>query len=52
MAFAHDLLDRTGVAVASGIDFDTGAGHRFIRLSFAGPERDIREALGRLSTAL
>jgi aspartate/methionine/tyrosine aminotransferase len=52
MAFAHDLLQRTGVAVASGIDFDTGAGQRFIRLSFAGPERDIVEALDRLSTAL
>jgi aspartate/methionine/tyrosine aminotransferase len=52
MAFAHGLLDRTGVAVASGIDFDTEAGQRFIRLSFAGPEHDIVEALGRLSTAL
>ena len=52
MAFALDLLDRTGVAVASGIDFDTEAGQRFIRLSFAGPEQDIEEALQRLSTAL
>jgi aspartate/methionine/tyrosine aminotransferase len=52
MAFAHDLLARTGVAVAPGIDFDTAEGHRFIRLSFAGPGEDIERALGRLSTAL
>ena len=42
MAFAHDLLARTGVAFASGVDFDTAEGHRFIRFTFAGPEPDIR----------
>ena len=52
MAFAHDLLARTGVAVAPGIDFDTVDGHRFVRLSFAGPGSDIERALDRLSTAL
>jgi aspartate/methionine/tyrosine aminotransferase len=52
MAFAHDLLARTGVAVAPGIDFDTVEGHRYIRLSFAGPGADIEQALDRLSTAL
>jgi aspartate/methionine/tyrosine aminotransferase len=52
MAFAHDLLARTGVAVASGIDFDTEAGRRFIRLSFAGPRADIEEGLSRLRGAL
>ena len=39
MAFCHDLLARTGVAMAPGIDFDTEVGHRFVRLSFAGPRR-------------
>ncbi|MCW2795370.1 pyridoxal phosphate-dependent aminotransferase [Nocardioides sp.] len=52
MVFAHDLLARTGVAVAPGIDFDTDHGQRFIRLSFAGPGADIQLALDRLSTAL
>ncbi len=52
MVFARDLLARTGVGVAPGIDFDTAAGSRFIRLSFAGPGADITEALDRLSTAL
>ena len=52
MAFCHDLLARTGVAIAPGVDFDTEDGHRFVRFSFAGPGRDIEEALERLSTVL
>ncbi|MGB0102072.1 MAG: pyridoxal phosphate-dependent aminotransferase [Nocardioides sp.] len=52
MPFAHDLLARTGVAMAPGVDFDTVDGGRFIRMSFAGQSSDIEEALTRLSTAL
>ena len=52
MAFCHDLLARTGVAIAPGIDFDTEAGHRFVRLSFSGQGADIEQALERLSTVL
>ncbi|MCW2845802.1 MAG: aminotransferase, partial [Nocardioides sp.] len=52
MRFCHELLARTGVAVAPGIDFDTVDGSRFVRLSFAGPGADIERALRRLSTAL
>src|SRR6478735_3905693 len=52
MVFSHHLLSTAGVAVAPGIDFDTVDGGRFIRLSFAGPGREIEEALERLSTAL
>ncbi|MDF1605259.1 pyridoxal phosphate-dependent aminotransferase [Nocardioides sp. YIM 152315] len=52
MAFAHDLLDRTGVALAPGIDFDTIDGPRFVRMSFAGPGAEVEQALERLSTAL
>ena len=46
MAFCHDLLARTGVAMAPGIDFDTEAGHRFVRLSFAGPGSRHRGGAG------
>jgi aspartate/methionine/tyrosine aminotransferase len=49
MGFAHDLLGKTGVAVAPGIDFDTEVGHRFIRLSFAGPRADVETGLDRLA---
>jgi aspartate/methionine/tyrosine aminotransferase len=52
MRFCHDLLARTGIATAPGIDFDTEAGHRFVRLSFPGDAAVIEEALERLSTAL
>ena len=52
MAFCHDLLARTGVAIAPGIDFDTEAGHRFVRISFSGQGADIEQALERLSTVL
>jgi aspartate/methionine/tyrosine aminotransferase len=48
MSFAHDLLARTGVAVATGVDFDTAEGHHYVRLSFAGPRTDIEQALERL----
>ncbi|WP_243058646.1 pyridoxal phosphate-dependent aminotransferase [Nocardioides sp. SR21] len=52
MRFCHELLERTGVAMAPGVDFDTVDGHRFVRLSFAGPGSVIEESLERLSTAL
>jgi aspartate/methionine/tyrosine aminotransferase len=49
MAFCHDLLARTGVAVAPGIDFDTEVGHQFIRFSFAGRREDVVTGLERLA---
>ena len=52
MAFSHRLLAETGVAVAPGIDFDTAAGGRFVRLSFAGPPESIRAGLERLANWL
>jgi aspartate/methionine/tyrosine aminotransferase len=48
MTFTHDLLARTGVALATGVDFDTTEGHHYVRLSFAGPRTDIEQALDRL----
>jgi len=43
------LLEETGVAIAPGLDFDPAHGKRFIRISFAGPETEIREAAPRLA---
>ncbi len=48
MAFCHRLLAETGIAAAPGIDFDTAAGNRFLRMSFAGAPAEIAEALQRL----
>jgi aspartate/methionine/tyrosine aminotransferase len=52
MAFAHGVLARTGVALATGVDFDTADGRRFVRFSFAGPGADIEAALDRLAPVL
>ena len=38
----RELLDATGVALTPGADFDSVAGHRFVRLAFAAtPERVV-----------
>jgi aspartate/methionine/tyrosine aminotransferase len=43
------LLAETGVALTPGMDFDRGRGHATVRISFAGPEPVIAEALCRLA---
>jgi aspartate/methionine/tyrosine aminotransferase len=52
MAFCHQLLDDTGIAVAPGIDFDPVDGHRFIRFSFAVSEDRTRLAVDRFAAWL
>ncbi|NIL75129.1 Aspartate aminotransferase [Rhodococcus sp. B10] len=51
-AWCADVLARTGVAIAPGVDFDTVLGHRTIRFSFAGATADIEEALTRLGPVM
>ncbi len=48
MAWCTEVLNRTGVALAPGIDFDTVNGQHTVRFSFAGASADIEEALDRL----
>ena len=50
--FCAKLLDATGVGTTPGLDFDRRRGKSAVRLSFAGPERDIVEAMRRLKTWL
>ncbi|SLH03382.1 aspartate aminotransferase [Mycobacteroides abscessus subsp. abscessus] len=52
LKWCAELLGQTGVALAPGIDFDTVAGHRFVRFSFAGATAEIEEALARLGRHL
>ncbi|MBF6134108.1 pyridoxal phosphate-dependent aminotransferase [Nocardia otitidiscaviarum] len=52
MAWCTEVLNRTGVALAPGIDFDTRNGRHTVRFSFAGATADIEEALARLETHL
>ncbi|MCQ9343661.1 pyridoxal phosphate-dependent aminotransferase [Corynebacterium kozikiae] len=48
-AWAADLLEETGVAVAPGKDFDTTSGHKFIRISFCISLEQARQAVVRLA---
>ena len=49
MAFCLELLRDTGVAIASGVDFDPVEGRRFVRISFAVSTPLVEEALRRLT---
>ena len=49
MEFADELLERTGVAVTSGMDFDKEQGRFYVRLSFAGSTEDMHEAVQRIN---
>ncbi|MDX7950174.1 aminotransferase class I/II-fold pyridoxal phosphate-dependent enzyme [Lichenihabitans sp. Uapishka_5] len=46
------MLDQTGVAATPGIDIDPERGRSTLRLSFAGPQADVVEAVQRLETWL
>ena len=46
--FCHDLLHRAGLAATPGVDFDPTLGQLSLRLSYAGAEADMVEALRRL----
>ncbi|WP_147104377.1 pyridoxal phosphate-dependent aminotransferase [Tateyamaria sp. syn59] len=47
-AFAAEILDKAGVAVTPGLDFDPVRGHRTLRFSYARTTDDIAEGLRRL----
>ncbi len=48
VALAAELLERTGVAITPGVDFDPERGRRFVRFSYAGTTSDMEEAMRRL----
>ncbi len=47
-AFAAEILERAGVAVTPGLDFDPTRGHATLRFSYARATVDIEEGLARL----
>lgn len=47
-AFCQRMLDETGVAATSGVDFDPARGNAFVRFSFSGSTEDMAEAARRL----
>ncbi len=50
--FCHELLHRAGIAATPGVDFDPHRGLRALRLSYAGAEAEMVEALMRLKDFL
>ena len=49
-AFAAEILDRAGVAVTPGLDFDPVRGATTLRFSYARSTADIKEGLARLQS--
>jgi aspartate/methionine/tyrosine aminotransferase len=52
LAFCKRMLEEAGVAATPGLDFDRERGSRALRLSFAGSEADVVEAVRRLGAWL
>ncbi|TMV06446.1 aminotransferase class I/II-fold pyridoxal phosphate-dependent enzyme [Ruegeria sediminis] len=50
LAFASEILEKAGVAVTPGLDFDPARGHKTLRFSYARSTVDIEEGLERLKT--
>ncbi len=48
-AFAAEILDKAGVAVTPGLDFDPARGATTLRFSYARATADIEEGLARLA---
>ncbi|MCF3596140.1 aminotransferase class I/II-fold pyridoxal phosphate-dependent enzyme [Rhodobacteraceae bacterium LMO-12] len=49
-AFAAEILEKAGVAVTPGLDFDPERGSGTLRFSYARATKDIEEGLSRLQT--
>lgn len=47
-AFAAEILDKAGVAVTPGLDFDPARGHKTLRFSYARSTADMGEGIARL----
>ena len=50
LAFSAEILEKAGVAVTPGLDFDPANGHKWLRLSYARSTADITEGVARLTT--
>ena len=50
LLFAEKILEKAGVAVTPGLDFDAKRGHRTLRFSYASRTEDIEEGLERLKS--
>ncbi|MEM8980995.1 MAG: aminotransferase class I/II-fold pyridoxal phosphate-dependent enzyme, partial [Pseudomonadota bacterium] len=49
VAFCKDVLEKAGVAITPGLDFDPVRGHHTVRFSYARGSEEIREGIKRLA---
>ena len=42
------MVEDINVTIAPGIDFDNKKGNSYIRISFAGHEKELKEALNKI----
>jgi len=49
VSFAKEVLEKAGVAVTPGLDFDPVRGAQTLRFSYARATADIEEGLARLT---
>ncbi len=47
-SFCKKMVEDINITVAPGIDFDNKKGNSFIRISFAGSEKDLKKALNKI----
>jgi aspartate/methionine/tyrosine aminotransferase len=52
MDFCRRAIREAGVAITPGLDFDPEEGRRFVRLSFAGTQQDMHDAVAKLGAWL
>jgi len=52
MAFCHDLLDNTGVAITPGIDFGTNQANHHVRFAYTREQQVLADAVTRLKNYL
>jgi aspartate/methionine/tyrosine aminotransferase len=52
IGFCRRMLHEAGVATTPGLDFDPRRGGKTLRISYAGPEADVREGVARLEAWL
>ena len=50
--FCRRLVEEAGVSATAGLDFDCKRGHQFIRMSYAGSAKNMREACQRIKNWL
>lgn len=52
IGFCRRMLHEAGVATTPGLDFDPRRGGKTLRISYAGPEAEVREGVARLEAWL